>query len=189
MCNRTMYCMRSHDIYTWLIHARWLTHTYVTYLYLIWLIHVWRDSLALHNFGKIARALPSCATRRIHLWAVTRQHCECDVTHTCVTHTHSCVCPGSRSLRLKWVQSRKKRGWEGGIEREREREREKEREGERHRGRARTQIEKAREPKSERKKKILLHPLQSIKIWNSHVSSLKQQTVFVDFFGNSNITL
>jgi len=42
-CSRTMYCVR-HDLYAWLIHARWLAYSYVTYSYVIWLIYMWRDS-------------------------------------------------------------------------------------------------------------------------------------------------
>jgi len=43
ICDRTMHCVRR-DLYTWLIHARWLTHTYMTHSYVIWLLYMWRDS-------------------------------------------------------------------------------------------------------------------------------------------------
>jgi len=107
-CSRTMYCVR-HDLYAWLIHARWLAYSYVTYSYVIWLIYMWRDSficdvthlyvtwlIYMWRDSFMCNRTVYCMRHDLYTWLIHARRLSrtyiymwrdsfiCDVTHSCV---------------------------------------------------------------------------------------------------------
>jgi len=89
----------SHDVYTWLIHARWLTYTHVTYSYVTWLVYMWhgafiRDVAHFFVIGPCIAWDVACkhdsymrGDSLIHIWLIHTWDdlFICDVTHLRVT--------------------------------------------------------------------------------------------------------